>query len=297
MKLLINEFRSIYQSNSEDEGEELKAFWSEAEEKPAVADLTRRRLYRVFNHGSFDLGGRFYGGWWQNVPSRYRPYITINWYATRELDFSNMQPAMLYAREGLELEGDAYAIEGIDPRYRKLVKTTLMKLINARPEQRISPPRKGALPLSMDWNEWQQAVIERHAPIARYLRSGIGLELQRMDSDIAEQVMHSMMTRNILVLPIHDSFIVRSGFYRLLKEEMRKAYKQEMNRSIGIKMDGSFLDMVSSPADIGEFVTSLFRDIEDDLVEEDDVRYQSYYRRKRDVQATKDLAWFYKYEI
>ena len=27
-----------------------------------------KRVYRVFNNSSFDQGGRFYGGWWQNIP-------------------------------------------------------------------------------------------------------------------------------------------------------------------------------------------------------------------------------------
>lgn len=31
-------------------------------------DLTARTLHRVFNNGSWDQGGRFYGGWWQNMP-------------------------------------------------------------------------------------------------------------------------------------------------------------------------------------------------------------------------------------
>ena len=30
-------------------------------------------LYRVFNRGSFRLGGRLYGGWWQSVPNRSWP--------------------------------------------------------------------------------------------------------------------------------------------------------------------------------------------------------------------------------
>ena len=35
-------------------------------------------LYRVFNDADFTLGGRLYGGWWQNIPSKYRRRIRIN---------------------------------------------------------------------------------------------------------------------------------------------------------------------------------------------------------------------------
>ena len=40
-------------------------------------DFTKRMLYRPFNNGSFEEGGRFYGGWWQSVPKEFRPSITI----------------------------------------------------------------------------------------------------------------------------------------------------------------------------------------------------------------------------
>ena len=35
-------------------------------------DLSKRTLVRIFSNGSFKEGGRFYRGWWQNVPSEYR---------------------------------------------------------------------------------------------------------------------------------------------------------------------------------------------------------------------------------
>ena len=40
--------------------------------------LSKRSLYRVFNDTEFQTGGRFYGGWWQEIPSKYRDRITID---------------------------------------------------------------------------------------------------------------------------------------------------------------------------------------------------------------------------
>ena len=70
--------------------------------------LYDRSLYRVFNNNDFGQGGRFYGGWWQNIKSDYRKFITINWYPIKEVDYSGMQVAMLYAMEGDLLDGDPY---------------------------------------------------------------------------------------------------------------------------------------------------------------------------------------------
>jgi len=46
----------------------------------------RNRLYRVFNLSSFSFGGRFYRGWWQNIPSPHRADITIDGTPTVEMD-------------------------------------------------------------------------------------------------------------------------------------------------------------------------------------------------------------------
>lgn len=41
-------------------------------------DFNKTRLRRIFNNDSFEQGGRFYGGWWQQIPGDYRTFITIN---------------------------------------------------------------------------------------------------------------------------------------------------------------------------------------------------------------------------
>ena len=68
-----------------------------------------KQVHRVFNNGSFNQGGRFYRGWWQNVPSEYRKYITIDEKRTAEFDFSQLNPHLLYHSNYKELGSeDAY---------------------------------------------------------------------------------------------------------------------------------------------------------------------------------------------
>ena len=42
--------------------------------------------------------------------------------------------------------------------------------------------------------------------------TGIGLEFQRIDSDIAEATMLHFTNRNIPILPVHDSFVMHHGY-------------------------------------------------------------------------------------
>jgi hypothetical protein len=57
---------------------------------------------------------------------------------------------------------------------RSLIKTTFLKLVNAREDQTIERPKSG-LPVNWSWQQLQDGVIAKHAPIAEYFRSGIGL--------------------------------------------------------------------------------------------------------------------------
>jgi hypothetical protein len=213
---------------------EVEEFYGDLGDPPSVVELTKTRLRRIFNHSRFDRGGRFYGGWWQTIPSRFRRRITVNCVPTIEVDYSTLHPAMLYAEEGLHLPGDAYAIDGIDPRHRKLIKKTLLRLINATADQNIERPREHALPEGWTWQDVQQALIEKHQPIARHLRSGAGLRLMRKDSDIAAQVMRNMHLRNLPVLPVHDSFLTYAGSGGVLAGEMLDSYEETTGFEVGV---------------------------------------------------------------
>ena len=52
---------------------------------------------RVFNTGTFDDGGRFYGGWWQLIDGSYRKDIRTNNVPTVEIDYSSLHVSLAYA--------------------------------------------------------------------------------------------------------------------------------------------------------------------------------------------------------
>ena len=54
-----------------------------------------KSLQRIFNV-DFEHGGRFYGGFWQQIPSEYRHRLTIHNQFTTEIDYSQIHPTILY---------------------------------------------------------------------------------------------------------------------------------------------------------------------------------------------------------
>lgn len=264
--------------------------------RPIELDLVfKRKLHRVFNDGTIDHGGRFYGGWWQNIPSHYRKAITINWHTTIEIDYSSMHPHMLYALEGKTAPEDSYALNGFPTEHRPLLKTTFQKLINAR--GRIQAPKTEELPEGWTWKQILTGMRELHEPISKHFQSGKGIELQHLDSDIAEQVMMTMMSKGLLVLPVHDSFIVWDTKADLLRNVMQDAYVAVMGRQIGMKADGAWVEE-NIPHEAHELHNANVYHIADTISDySDGPEFTNYRQRRRDFLEIMGGSWAHRHSF
>ena len=176
-----------------------------------IVNLALNKLYRVFNNSSFDFGGRFYGPFWQNLPKSIRAMLLIDGEAVNERDYRQLHPKLLYAQVGVTLEDkdDAYTIDGV---IRRLAKRGFNIAINA--ETKLAAIRALALEIRGEGAHAKacdllDVLVTKHVRIASYFGSGAGLRLQRHDADLAERVMLELVKRGIIVLPVHDSFIVQ----------------------------------------------------------------------------------------
>jgi hypothetical protein len=193
--------------------------------------VVRNSLHRVFNRGSFSLGGRFYGPWCQNIPQDLRPFITIDERPTIELDYPRLHPTLLYAEADQRLCGDAYEISGWD---RRLVKIAFNTLVNA--DTRVAAIRSIAREIGGQGayrkaEQLVQAIEAKHQPIASAFGTGAGLRLMRRDSGMTERIMLQLVRKGVVVLPIHDSYIVSDG--TKTKGELMEAMASALHRFAG----------------------------------------------------------------
>lgn len=201
-------------------------------------ELFRTDLYRVFNNGTFNDGGRLYGGWWIDAPKSLRPKITINGQPTTELDFSGCAIRMLYHERGIEYLDDPYRLDEIaayearkglrTAHFREAVKATTQALINDRSggePERISLPNGLSFWPDFTRKQVRQMIEAKHTPIADAFGTGIGLRLQRKDSDLALAIIINLMKQGIVALPIHDSFVAMTENTDLLEKEMINCYR------------------------------------------------------------------------
>ena len=210
---------------------------SDSEKEPI--DLTKKLLVRIFINNSFGEGGRFYRGWWQNVPSEYRPFITINSKSTQEHDYSQLNPNMIYSLYNHELGSeDAYS-RVIGPEHRDVVKEAFNAMFQANTSLESKPRGINIDEIGMTWKELRQAILNAHKPIKDLFFTGLGNKLQFEDSIMAENVMLQFARMDYPALPVHDSFIMHHAFgnHGELEEAMRRAFHNRFHRDIGISRE------------------------------------------------------------
>ena len=106
-------------------------------------NMFKKTLFRVFNNGNFGEGGRFCGGWWQDIPSEWRPFIHMSTprnvrsdrepLFTKEVDFQSMFPAIAYGKLGQTIDDTAYHLDGKEQNkeIRKVIKLCLLIMFSA----------------------------------------------------------------------------------------------------------------------------------------------------------------------
>jgi hypothetical protein len=150
-----------------------------------------------------------------------------------ECDYSGLHINMLYAREGLPLpEDDPYHIDGYRD-IRDFLKQVLLRLVNARSKtsairsimDRRNPDEAIEIP---DEIEPLDDVIDdftvKHSQIQKYFGTGIGVDLQYLDSQLAEKVLLHFSKMGHAILPMHDSFIIHHALKNELQESMDDAF-------------------------------------------------------------------------
>lgn len=207
-------------------------------------DLTKKKMRRIFNNKSYKQGGRFYGGFWMEMPSKLRLRLIVETQKVVEADYSGIHIHLLYNQVGIDYglkKQDPYDIPGYgkSEEHRNLFKKLLLAAINAKTGKKRTGETKAIMALQEDINynraDYPEVIPDlkkviqdfkkHHKPIAEFLCSGKGLKLMYQDSQIAEHVMKSMLKLRIPVLPVHDSFICPKQYSEILINIMTQAYQ------------------------------------------------------------------------
>jgi hypothetical protein len=210
-------------------------------------DAGDRHLRRVFTYGSFRSGGRLGGSaFWLSMERGLRlARARICGEPVVSLDFNSLYPRLLYARAGAAApEGDLYSFLGLWP-YRRGIKRLLNARLFDRGPRRSKPRRtpkeirEGSqlYPDDVSIAELLKIVEEAHRPIARYFGSGVGHELQFVESTILVRVLLELQGAGVVALPVHDCIVVPRSAAALARETIATVTKEEVGVAIPVTVE------------------------------------------------------------
>jgi len=207
-------------------------------------NFRRKVAHRVFNDEELETHGRFYGGFWLDLPKEWRQRLVIDGGITAEIDFSYNHANILYNLAGLTMshddflpDYDAYNLSNLNPQwkdnnYRDDVKLIFQYLLNNQDIEgvvRSIQIRRSTHPRVPEgyryWKDFVNHIMDAHAPIKEYFFKG-NMKLMNIDSQIMEQVMLKCVDNNICSLSIHDSLCVPYGKAPQVQTWMWEAMKE-----------------------------------------------------------------------
>jgi hypothetical protein len=216
---------------------------SKKRDDPAALFLEKKFLRRQFIGRELKKGGRFYGGWWLNIPKGYRSKITIDGRLTCELDYKCQHLELLYA---LRARGkkpqlqDLYEIPGLPVELRDDLKEIFLMLLNNPSREKAFSAlkrrvKRGELLASneLGMEHVVNSFVEFHAPIKRSFFTQAGVWLQAKDSELMTNVLLRVINDlGTVALPVHDSVIIDRDLLeegsRIMVEEAHKLFNADL---------------------------------------------------------------------
>ncbi|WP_323785520.1 hypothetical protein [Thalassovita sp.] len=223
---------------------------------PHQHNVQRTQLYAVFHRQSDGVlvYGRKHGAFWQSIPSRLRQLIRIDDHETVELDYSAQILNIAASLQGIQLASDPYDIL-ISPKLshqanRALVKKAVVIAVNTSSRKKAmsamrglksdQPQRYASLSFSNAFlDRLFDTIFDKHPFLREVTFKDHGMSLFRQDAEIARQIIQTCLDKDIVVLPIHDGFIVQKRHQDTLHQIMADVWTSMFNTTIHITVENA----------------------------------------------------------
>ncbi len=210
--------------------------------RPRPVDVSDRRLRRVFTRGSFQSGGRLFGGFWQPLSKQERAEgLTIDQEQVVELDFSGMGPRLLYGVAGVIPHfHDPYTLPGIvgcRDGIKKVFGAELFREAGGRGSRLPQGTRK-LFPAHLAYRDVLAALEQAHQPIAHLFGTDVGHRIQYQESTIIVDVLLRLGRAGIVGLPIHDAILVGRSHVEQASTIMEQVVIDHLGFTIPVRISG-----------------------------------------------------------
>lgn len=215
--------------------------------------------YKVYNSSSDQHGGRTYleGGSIQTMKAIDRKSILIDDEECVEYDFSALHPSLLCEMIRFQMPDDfkpyGIKLDGYDADIlRKIAKQALLIMINTSSKQQAQSALRlwvrnnfdvetlhseGKVPFTIDTCQILDKLFQHNHMIRDFLCNEFSSGLQNTDSKIMDHILDHYATRNIVVIPIHDSIIIQKRYEDTAVKVMTEAYRAVMGDVLNCRVE------------------------------------------------------------
>ena len=206
-------------------------------------DRSNQFVRRIFSRNSWNLNGRFYGGWWQQIGEDYREDIRIDGSPTIEVDFKGYHVAILANEQGVSksvdydwYNFDEVFIDGFDAKtQRKALKLLVLTAINAKDKGKAFQAFRNNSRQRLENTQLELLLskfIEKHPYLEEGICSDRGIDLMYKDSLVTSLIINEFVKKEEPILSVHDSYIVKRDSVLLLRDTMNKATKAVLDTTL-----------------------------------------------------------------
>lgn len=201
-------------------------------------DVEQRTLRRYFNNGSFDQGGRLFGGFWQSLPKGVRKgCLRIGGEGVAEVDFGQFNVRASYALAGaVPPQGDQYSVPGLEDHREGIKKVFNALLSTTKLLRKLPRETRPLLPQGIAVGDVVGALGRKHPPLVPLFCRGLIGALQRMESTILVRVLLTLLRDGIVALPIHDAVVVPVSQAAKVQAVMAHTFTEETGVSAAVSI-------------------------------------------------------------
>jgi hypothetical protein len=168
-------------------------------------------LRRSFSSVDYLKGGRYYSDF-ENLTSAIRMQLNIDGEPVVYMDFKNLHGRLSLAVAGEPVPtGDLYQVDGFS---RDEVKEVWSAALCAQGNGGVTGTTKQEQERS---KRILEALKARHPALKQSFGTGLGLRLQRADSEGVSILLDAFQDAERPIIPIHDGFLVAAGDVKLFK--------------------------------------------------------------------------------
>ena len=239
-------------------------YWDKRKQRNVVKKVPighhNKFVRRVFYRGDWNLGGRFHGGFWQQISEDWRSQILINDHLTVEQDFSGLHINLAYGlKQQRPPDDDPYLLDlmfDVDPKVqRKWVKGLTLVAINAADEESAymafrSNQEKESIGKRLRNSQLKKlldAFKEKHKTIEDFICTDQGVHLMKIDGNITSKIINHFTSKKLPILTVHDSYITSYDLTGELRSVMNQSIREELNGyEVNIEQDFIGIDQIRS---------------------------------------------------